>query len=220
MDHSGNELAGLESFHTLPYQRIQGEFLKIAYQGNYLGRFCSFWDPGCVWKNLVSPIGYFRTPPSLQPYLESAYLRFPLFESRVGSTGARSTVPDLASFMVAHMQEGQTPNGYQLLEPETIEMMHEIAAPVEGSINLIPMRGYGMGWTVCEEGIEGHIGGIFGYEAEMLIKHTPSGKVGIILLRNWSWDVADDYQNGFEYWKKYHVAIREILLEEAESLLP
>ena len=85
---------------------------------------------------------------------------------------------------------------------------------------MIPMVGYGMGWTLAEGGIQGHIGGAFGYEAEMLYKETPKGKIGIIFLRNWSWELADDYDNGFEYWKKYHVGVREILMVEAERLLP
>jgi CubicO group peptidase (beta-lactamase class C family) len=220
MTHSGNELAGLEAYHTYPYQRIQGEYIKIPYEGNYINRFCSFNDPGCISKNISSKGGFLPIPEGIYQYLENDYLRFPLYESLVGSSGARSTVPDLANYMQAHMHSGLAPNGYQLLQPETVEMMHEIAAPVEGSINMIPMRGYGLGWTICEEGIEGHIGGIFGYEAEMLIKKTSKGKVGIIFLRNWSWNLADDYENGFEYWKKYHVGIREILLEEAELLLP
>jgi hypothetical protein len=60
----------------------------------------------------------------------------------------------------------------------------------------------------------------------MLIEHKkPSyiykskGKGGVIFLRNWSWELADDYENGFEYWKKYHVGVREILMAEAERLL-
>jgi hypothetical protein len=122
--------------------------------------------------------------------------------------------------MIAHMNGGRAPNGHQLLQPETVEMMHEIAVPVEGSINLIPMRGYGLGWTIAEDGIQGHIGGASGYEAEMLYQETRSGSVGIIFLRNWSWELANDYENGFEYWKKYHVGVREILMAEAERLLP
>jgi CubicO group peptidase (beta-lactamase class C family) len=220
MDHSGNELAGLEAYHTYPYQRIQGEFIKIPYRGNYIQRFCSLNDLECISKNISSKGGFLPRPDSISQFLENDYLRFPLYESIVGSSGARSSVPDLAKYMLAHMHGGQSTNGYQLLQPESVEMMHAIAAPVEGSINMIPMRGYGMGWTICEEGIEGHIGGIFGYEAEMLIKNTPQGKVGIIFLRNWSWNLADDYENGFEYWKTYHVGIRQILLEEAERLLP
>jgi CubicO group peptidase (beta-lactamase class C family) len=219
MTHSGSEIAGLEPYHAYPYQRIQGDYISIPLRGNYIKRFCSIWDLGCIWKNLFNPGGYLPVPTDIDQYLEDGYLRFPLYENLVGSGGLRTSVPDLSKFMIAHMNDGLAPNGYQLLQSETVEMMHQLSVPVGGSINMIPMLGYGMGWTICEDGIEGHIGGASGYEAEMLIKESPQGKVGIIFLRNWTWELADDYENGFEYWKKYHVGVRGILLEAAEDLI-
>jgi CubicO group peptidase (beta-lactamase class C family) len=218
MAHSGAELAGLEAYHAYPYQRIQGEYIRIPLRGIPFHRYCAIWDLGCVGKNLFSPGGYLPVPEDINQYLENGYLRFPLYKNLVGNGGVRTSVPDLSKFMIAHMNGGRAPNGYQLLQPETVEMMHEIAVPTTGSINLIPMRGYGMGWTIAEDGIQGHIGGASGYEAEMLYKDTPQGKVGIIFLRNWSWELADDYDSGFAYWKKYHVDVREILMGEAERL--
>jgi len=219
MAYSGAELAGVEPYHAYPYQRIQGDYIPIPFRGNYIHRLCTIWDFECIWKNLFSPGGYLPVPDDIDQYLENGYLRFPLYENLVGSGGVRTSVPDLSKFMIAHMNGGRAPNGYQLLQPETVEMMHEIAVPVEGSINLIPIVGYGLGWTICEDGIQGHIGGASGYEAEMLYKETSQGSYGIIFLRNWSWELADDYENGFEYWKEYHVGVREILMEEAERLL-
>jgi CubicO group peptidase (beta-lactamase class C family) len=220
MTRSGAELAGLEPYHAYPYMRIQGEYLLIPFRGIPFHRFCEAWDLGCVGKNLFSPGGYLPVPDDIDQYLEDRYLRFPLYENLVGNGGVRASVTDLSKFMIAHMNGGRAPNGFQLLQAETIEMMHEIAVPTTGSVNLIPMKGYGLGWTIAEGGIQGHIGGASGYEAEMLYKETPQGKLGIIFLRNWSWELVDDYENGFEYWKKYHVGIREILMEEAERLLP
>ena len=138
----------------------------------------------------------------------------------MGNGGVRASVLDISKFMIAHMNSGLAPNGYQLLQPETVEMMHEIAVWTEGSVNEIALRGYGLGWMIAEDGLQGHIGGASGYEAEMLYQETRSGPVGIIFLRNWSWELADDYENGFDYWKKYHVGVREILMEEAERMLP
>jgi hypothetical protein len=120
--------------------------------------------------------------------------------------------------MIAHMNGGRAPNGFQLLQPETVEMMHAIAVPTTGSINLIPMKGYGLGRTIAEDSIQGHIGGASGYEAEMLYREIAQGNYGIIFLHNWSWELVDDYENGYEYWKNYHVGVREILMEEAERL--
>jgi len=220
MLHSGAELAGLEPYHAYPYQWIQGDYIRIPFRGVYFHRFCATWDLGCIGKNIFAPGGYLPVPDDIDQYLEHDFLRFPLYENLFGSGGMRTSVPDLSTFMIAHMNAGQAPNGHQLLQPETVAMMHEIAAPVEGSINLIPMKGYGLGWTIAEDGIQGHIGGASGYEAEMLYKETPQGNIGIIFLRNWSQELADDYDYGFEYWKKYHVDVREILMAEAERMLP
>jgi CubicO group peptidase (beta-lactamase class C family) len=220
MAHSGAELAGLEPYHAYPYQRIQGEYILIPFRGIPFHRLCEAWDLGCAGKNLFSPGGYLPVPDDIDQYLEDNYLRFPLYENLAGSGGVRASAADLSKFMIAHMNGGRAPNGYQLLQPETVEMMHAIAAPHEGSVNLIPMKGYGLGWTIAEDGIQGHIGGASGYEAEMLYKETDRGKYGIIFLRNWTWELADAYDEGFEYWKKYHVGVREILMAEAERLLP
>jgi CubicO group peptidase (beta-lactamase class C family) len=220
MAHSGTKLAGLEPYHAYPYQRIQGEYILIPFQGIPFNRFCEALDLRCVGKNIFSPGGYIPVPDDIDQYLENNYLHFPLYENLVGNGGVRASVPDLSKFMIAHMNGGRAPNGYQLLQPATVEMMHEIAASHEGSVNMIPMKGYGLGWTIAEDGIQGHVGGASGYEAEMLYKETFQGKAGIIFLRNWTWELADDYDNGFEYWKKYHVGVREILLAEAERLLP
>jgi CubicO group peptidase (beta-lactamase class C family) len=219
MAHSGGELDGLESYHAYPYQRVQGEYMLIPYRGIPFHRLCSTWDLGCIGKNIFSPVGYLPVPDGIDQYLENRYLRFPLYENLVGNGGVRTSVPDLSKFMIAHMNGGHAPNGYQLLQTETIEMMHTLAVPQTGSINLIPIEGYGMGWTLAEGGIEGHIGGASGYEAEMLYKDTPRGTFGIIFLRNWTWELADDYENGFEYWKTYHVGIREILMDTAEEMV-
>ena len=220
MVHSGPELAGLEPYHAYPYQRIQGEYIRIPFRGIPFYRFCGTWDLRCAGKNLFTPGGYLPVPADIDQYLENNYLRFPLYENLVGNGGVRASALDLSKFMIAHMNAGLAPNGVQLLQPETVELMHQIAVPVEGSINLIPMEGYGLGWTICGDGLQGHIGGASGYEAEMLYRETARGTYGIIFLRNWSWELADDYENGFEYWKKYHVGVREILMDEAVRLLP
>jgi CubicO group peptidase (beta-lactamase class C family) len=220
MNLSGSDLEKLAPYVALPYQRIQGDFIFIPFQGIAVSRLCSPLHIGCFFKNMTNPGGYFPVPEGLEVHLDQNYLRFPLLESSIGSGGLRTTVPDLAKFMIAHMNAGVAPNGYAMLQPETVAMMHELAVTVDGSINMIPMLGYGMGWTLAEGDIQGHIGGAFGSEAEMLYRETPQGTYGIIFLRNWSWELADDYENGFEYWKKYHVGVREILMAEAERQLP
>jgi CubicO group peptidase (beta-lactamase class C family) len=159
MTHSGAELAELEDYHAYPYNRIQGKYIPIPYWGVYFHCFCEIWDPGCMAKYIVLPGGYLPVPENIDQYLENRYLRFPLYENLVGNGGVRTSVPDLSKFMIAHMNGGLAPNGHQLLQPETVEMIHKISARTGGSINLLPIKGYGFGWTICEGGILDHIGG-------------------------------------------------------------
>jgi hypothetical protein len=81
------------------------------------------------------------------------------------------------------------------------------------------MRGYGLGWTLCHGGIQGHIGGALGYGATMLYEETSMGKVGIILLRNWSWNLVMDYEQVLDYGKQYYLPLEQSLLQEAKNML-
>jgi len=66
-------------------------------------------------------------------------------------------VPDLAQFLIAHMDKGLAPKGCRLLQPESVEMMHQVAGSSAGSINSFGLVGQGMGWSLCEDGVEGQV---------------------------------------------------------------
>ena len=61
----------------------------------------------------------------------------------IGAGGIKTTVSDLAQFLIAHMNKGEHPNGYQLLTAESTTLMHKQAVSV---FNQFSMVGYGMGW--------------------------------------------------------------------------
>ena len=48
----------LEAYHAYLYQRVQGDYLLIPYQGIPINRFCVIWDLRCLGKNLFSPVGF------------------------------------------------------------------------------------------------------------------------------------------------------------------
>jgi len=114
----------------------------------------------------------------------------------IGGGGMLSTVPDLAQFMIAHMNQGQT-NGFQLLRSETIALMQEKAVTFplgQGDLNQIS---YGLGIGHIREepwnswghlydmhGAKGHGGSWFGYIGQMWFTEKGENSYGIILLIN------------------------------------
>jgi CubicO group peptidase (beta-lactamase class C family) len=168
---------------------------------------------------MISPAGQIPVSENIEEKLEGGYLRFPVYQNLAGNAGIMASVPDLAAYLIAHMNEGRAPNGYQLLQPETVALMHKMAVSTNGSINYFPMRGVGLGWTLCHDGVEGHIGGSFGYGATMLYQETPQGKVGIILLRNWSWSLVTNYDRVLDYGKQYYLPLETLLFQAGRNLL-
>jgi CubicO group peptidase (beta-lactamase class C family) len=97
----------------------------------------------------------------------------PIFDAwDFGAGPLRSSVPSLARFLIAHMNDG-TSDAFQLLEPATTALMH---TPVLG--------GYGLGWFCDGIGTQGHGGVDIGYMAEMRFRVNDHGPYGIILLMN------------------------------------
>ena len=71
-----------------------------------------------------------------------------------------------------------------------------------GTIDIFPIEGYGLGWTVCTGGMSGHIGGAPGYMSAMMVKNSPTGSAGFILLTNCSWKNITDREKKLEYLGK------------------
>jgi CubicO group peptidase (beta-lactamase class C family) len=68
---------------------------------------------------------------------------------------AMVTAKDLATFALAHMNDGVAPNGHRLLSPASARRMRRQTAAWRG----VSGGGVGLGWMTMEKGIVGHDGG-------------------------------------------------------------
>jgi hypothetical protein len=127
-------------------------------------------------------------------------------------------VPDLAQFMLAHMNQGLAPNGFRLLQPESVEMMHQVAGSSGGKINSFHLVGQGMGWTLCQNGVEGHVGGQLGFGGTMILKRTEQGTVGILVMTNVNLMYLENDRRG-EWFGAYYGETEQLLLRTAEGML-
>jgi CubicO group peptidase (beta-lactamase class C family) len=144
MESSGFDPSQLAEIHAPPFARIVGSHYRTPDRREE------------------------RIPDSMRRFIENNGIEYPVYKVLPGAVGLSSTVPDLSRFMIAHMNNGRAPNGFQLLKPETVELMHQVGTPCSDGIDIFRLRGQGMGWAVGRNGIHGHIGGQFGYLAAMI----------------------------------------------------
>jgi CubicO group peptidase (beta-lactamase class C family) len=144
---------------------------------------------------------------------------------RIGGGGLRSTVPDIAQFLIAHMNDGQS-NGYQLLLPETVALMHRQV--VHGGGDFM-MAGTGMGWShytdkpremwvkmIDLRGMQGHGGAEYGYRASMFFVKDTKGSYGYIMMANVSL-LSEELD--FAWYLAIDKGIEALLLEEGSARL-
>ena len=193
MTHSGYSLADLAQYHALPNERIEG-------------------DSAFMMGEMIPIVE------SSREMIEEGLLGLALYKDLPGNQGLRTTVPDLAQFLIAHMNDGRAPNGLQLLEPETVEMMHRSAGAWEGVVNSFQLVGQGMGWSLCEGGIEGHVGAQLGFNGTMMLKHTEHGTVGILSMMNVAVFLLEN-QSQWSWHASYTYEIEQLLLRTAEEML-
>jgi CubicO group peptidase (beta-lactamase class C family) len=156
--------------------------------------------------------------------LSKANLDAPIYgAARVGGGGLYSTVPDMAQFVIAHLNQGRV-GDVQLLEPETVAEMHK--ARIYSTVDL-GMEGYGYGWTRYRQapwqfwgsffqfyGAGGHGGGDIGYRTRIYAVDKGEGGFGVIVLTN--------TQNWFKSYSLWffgcYMQIETLWMEEAERL--
>ena len=158
--------------------------------------------------------------------LSKTIAELPLSDERtIGGGGMLSTVPDLAQFVIAHLNQGQV-GGVQLLEPETIELMQEqaVSFPLgRGDLNQVS---YGLGfghireepWSVWGHlydmhGATGHGGSWFGYQAQMWFVEREEGGYGVILLTNTESDFKAEARSLWMFASPLKLQV--LLMEEA-----
>jgi len=193
MSHSGYSASDLAQSHALPYERMETDYLLMD------------------GEKVPMREGY-------EELVEDNLLPIPLYECVPGAGGLRTTVPDLAQFLIAHMNQGLAPNGYPVLQPETVRMMHQVAGSSAGNINSFRLVGQGMGWSLCEDGLEGHVGGQLGFGATMVFKRTDQGTAGILVMTNVDLMYLEDHRR-FRWFKNYYFKLEQLLLHAAEEML-
>ena len=132
----------------------------------------------------------------------------------IGDGALRSTVLDIAKFLIAHMNQGSY-NNTQILNPQTVNLMQTAQFSMSGyDFGGFTFVGYGLGWPLYSDNIIGHSGGIPGYISHMSFKTVSNGKYGIIFMLNkGSSLVHDDY-----LINEFCPSIIDILYNEAAKL--
>jgi CubicO group peptidase (beta-lactamase class C family) len=146
------------------------------------------------------------------PYERIYFTNFelPLYNMNMSGAGSlRSTVPDLAKYLIAHMNHGEY-NGFKLLNPETIDLMHQKYVSIPDS----EPAGYGLGWFVYGDEFQGHDGATPGYLSCMYMKEREEGTFGIIAMFNRGTSLTLDN----DLIKVFYPSLLQLLLERAESL--
>ena len=112
----------------------------------------------------------------------------------IGGGALRSTVSDIAKFLIAHMNQGSY-NNTQILKPQTVDLMQTSQFSMSGhDFGGFTFTGYGLGWPLYTENIIAHGGAIPGYISNMAFKTVSNGKYGIVVMFNKGSSLAqDDY---------------------------
>jgi CubicO group peptidase (beta-lactamase class C family) len=159
----------------------------------------------------------------VQGVLSKANVALPLYaRTRVGGGGLYSTVPDLARFMIAHLNQGQVV-GTPLLEPKTVALMHRQAVAASADVG---MRGYGLGLNTMRaepwqyyghfydfHGATGHGGADYGYLSRMFFVGRGEGGYGVILLS----DLSKFHDSDLTWFFAVFLKLDNLLMQEAEA---
>jgi CubicO group peptidase (beta-lactamase class C family) len=109
-----------------------------------------------------------------------------------GGGGLRSSLPDLAKFLIAHMNGGSC-NSKQILLPQTVDLMQTAQLNMVGNeLGGFEYEGYGLGWPIYLDNKIGHGGACPGYLAQIAFKTVNDGKYGIVFLLNKGSSIASD----------------------------
>lgn len=125
---------------------------------------------------------------TLYIYLLGFYVPIPYYEiHNDGSGGMSSTAEDMAHFLKMKMQNGSY-EGTQILQPETVELMHTVQFPGLPSYDIYgDSRNYGLGWIIWPmdnqsnySNMQGHFGNTPGGLSSMTVLND----TGVIFFGN------------------------------------
>ncbi len=156
--------------------------------------------------------------------LSKANLEAPIYgAARVGGGGLYSTVPDMAQFVIAHLNQGLV-GDVQLLAPEMMAEMHKARVYSKADLG---MEAYGYGWTRYQQapwqfwgtlfqffGAGGHGGGDIGYRSRIYAVEKDEGGFGVIVLTNTQTFFKPDNL----WFFSTSLQLETLLMEEAQRL--
>jgi CubicO group peptidase (beta-lactamase class C family) len=128
----------------------------------------------------------------------------------------RTTAEDMSKLMLAYMNNGYHDH-FQLLQPETIQLMQTKASKGKSILNLkteLADSGYGLGLIHYQGGWMGHGGSTVGYQS--LWQFNPSKQCGFVIFTNVNGILGgrDDFSS---VWENV-AAIRDIFMQKMDPL--
>ncbi len=177
--------------------------------------------PDFVQTNILDPLNMTHTGFGTSAFEHHAtpHIRYngtnrevPVWE---GNYVIRSNVQDISKFLIVHMNQGSY-GGVQILEPATIEMMHEIGSAYGGTPYGLSHNGYGMAVHSYEGDVYGHSGSSIG--GIMNVFFSPNKQQGLIFMSNLN-HVCSHSMDDVEFVNKYFNEATEYLLK-VSSLAP
>ena len=131
------------------------------------------------------------------PYelIDNTNFAYPIYNQYdIGGGALRSTLPDLAKFLITHMNQGSC-NNTQILQPQTVDLMQTSQYSMSGhNWGGFTFVGHGLGWPLYTDNIIGHSGAIPGYISHISFKTVSNGKYGMVFVLNKGASlVQDDY---------------------------
>jgi len=143
--------------------------------------------------NLAEPNFYYRGKLTVIP---NNWLHWEngAMTSLVATAGIKSTVVDIAKWVIFHMNNGIV-DGKQLIDMKDMNFMHAVHTPIKTAANGVIKEAYGEGWFVnTQENAPYttiyHTGDYTGVKA--LMKYIQEAKIGIVILTNQSYNLMPE----------------------------
>jgi CubicO group peptidase (beta-lactamase class C family) len=176
-------------------------------------------------ENVLSPLGMTSTGFNYTDFIgrnaipyeqeDTQLIEGPIYNwYNIGGGALRSTVPDLAKFLIVHMKQGSY-NNTQILLPQTVDLMQTAEISLSGNdFGGYTFVGQGLGWPLYADNIIGHSGGIPGFLAQIAFKTVSNGKYGIVFMLNKGSSLVHDTH----LLNTFIPSIIEVLFDEAAML--
>jgi CubicO group peptidase (beta-lactamase class C family) len=140
--------------------------------------------------------------------------QYPFYNLNItGAGNLRSTVQNMANYLIAFMNQGVF-KGVQILSNQSVNLLLSNHVPLTGtSREGFNIEGYGLGWYLFSGNVKGHGGAVPGFCSNMYFKETNEGSFGVILMFNRGSALVDDSAL-FNY---FIPSINTIIFNEAEK---